>query len=83
MIRVNDINEAIAYLQEREIINSNGKDQFILLDKKVYRYYEGNQFGLPLRDFKDLYKNTTFYLYEDSVVVDEEKDEAYYRYYQK
>ena len=83
MIKVNNIKEAVAYLREKEILTSNGKDQFILLDNKVYRYYDGNQFALPLKEFSELYKDTSFYLYEDVVTVDEEKDEAYYRYYKK
>lgn len=83
MIKVNGIKDAIGYLREKEILTSNGKDQFILLDNKVYRYYDGNQFSLPLKDFSELYKDIDFYLYEDIVTVDEEKDEAYYRYYKK
>lgn len=83
MVKLSDINEAISYLKEGEIITTNGKDQFVVKNSKIYRYQDGTSFFLELKDFKDLYKNTNFYLYEDLVLVDEDKDEAYYRYYKK
>lgn len=83
MIKVNNIREAFDYLKEGELLTSNGKDQFILRKQKVIRSFEGNMFSLSIDDFIDIYSNTTFYLYEDVQVVDEEKDEAYYRYYKK
>lgn len=83
MIRLNDIGEALNYLRDGEILTSNGKDQFILKNERVYRYDSGTHFSLDVKDFYDLYKKTVFYLYEDSVEIDLEKDEAYYRYYKK
>jgi len=83
MEKLKDISETLKYLKEGDIVSSNGKDQFIIRNKRVYRYFEGNQFSLTLDDFIDLYKNTNFYLYEDSNEIDEDKDEAYYRYYKK
>ena len=83
MEKLSDINEALAYLKEGEIVSTDGKDQFILKNKKIYRYFSGSNFSLSLKDFVDLYKNSDFYLYEDNCEIDLEKDEAYYRYYKK
>lgn len=77
------MNEILSYLREGDIVTSDGKDQFILKGEKVFRYYNGSRFSLDLKDFADLYKKNRFYLYEESVEIDETKDEAYYRYYRK
>lgn len=83
MQKLNDINEALSYLREGDIITSTGKDQFVLKNDKVYAYNQGNHYGLEVKDFIDLYRKTVFYLYEDSIEIDQDKDEAYYRYYKK
>lgn len=83
MEKLNDISEAIIYLKQGDIVSTNGKDQLVLKDKKICRYSDGTYFSLSINDFLDLYKNSNFYLYEDSNYIDEEKDEAYYRYYKK
>ncbi|MBQ1566318.1 MAG: hypothetical protein IIZ80_00335 [Erysipelotrichaceae bacterium] len=83
MQKLNDITEAIGYLREGDIITGNGKDLFILKNDKVYRYNEGTHYGMSIKDFMELYNKNTFYLYEESVEIDEDKDEAYYRYYRK
>ena len=83
MEKLKDIREALAFLNDGDIITSDGKDQFLLREKKVYRYADGSRYVLSIGDFKELYEKTVFYLYEDSVTVDETKDEAYYRYYRK
>ena len=83
MQKLNDINEAVSYLREGDIITGNGKDLFMMKNKRIYRYCEGTQFGLSIKDFMELYNKNTFYLYEESVEIDESKDEAYYRYYRK
>lgn len=83
MEKLNDINEAISYMRQGDIVTGNGKDIFIIKNDRVVRYSEGTQYSLKIDDFIDLYKKNNFYLYEDSVEIDEEKDEAYYRYYKK
>ena len=83
MQKLNDIKEAVSYLGEGEIITCNGKDQFIMKNKRVYRYYDGSNYGLDINDFIDLYRNSSFYLYEEAVEIDDLKDEEYYRYYKK
>ena len=78
-----DMNEVLSYLREGDIVTSDGKDQFVLKGEKGVRYYNGSRFSLDLKDVADLYKKNRFYLYEESVEIDETKDEAYYRYYRK
>ncbi|MBQ1482168.1 MAG: hypothetical protein IIZ28_01210 [Erysipelotrichaceae bacterium] len=78
-----DMNEVLSCLQEGEVVTSNGKDLFVLKGEKVWTYREGTRFSLSLKDFAELYKKNRFYLYEESVEIDETKDEAYYRYYRK
>ena len=77
------MNEVLSCLQEGEVVTSNGKDLFVLKGEKVWTYREGTRFSLSLKDFAELYKKNRFYLYEESVEIDETKDEAYYRYYRK
>jgi len=83
MEKLQDINEALEYLKQGDIVSTNGKDQLILRNKKIYRYENGTSFPMVQNDFLSLYKNSSFYLYEDSNYIDEDKDEAYYRYYKK
>ncbi|MBQ3295021.1 MAG: hypothetical protein IJH00_00835 [Erysipelotrichaceae bacterium] len=83
MLKLHDIAEAVSYLNEGDVITSNGKDQFVLKNEKICVYNEGTRFFLEPEDFVQLYKKSTFYLYEESAEIDETKDEAYYRYYRK
>lgn len=83
MQKLHDINETVSYLKEGELLTSNGKDQFVMKNKKIYRYSGGSHFGLDLNDFISLYRNSDFYLYEEAFEIDEKKDEEYYRYYKK
>lgn len=78
-----DISEAVSYLQEGEIVTSNGHDRFVMKNERIWHYENGTRFVLDLKDFVDLYKKSRFYLYEEAVEIDESKDEAYYRYYKK
>lgn len=83
MQKLNDIKETISYLNEGEIVTSNGKDQFVMKNSKIYHYGNGSHYGLDPKDFVELYRNVDFYLYEEAVEIDEKKDEEYYRYYKK
>ena len=39
---------------------------------------------LTLEDFRDLYQEKTFFVFkEEGAYIDNDKDEAYYRYYRK
>ena len=83
MQKYNDINEALSYLREGDIVTCNGKDQFIMKEERIHRYSEGTHFSMELQEFIELYKKNRFYLYEEPVEIDESKDEAYYRFYKK
>lgn len=82
--KINSFNEVLFHLKEKEIITTSKKDQFVYKKDRIYRYFNGSCFVISVEDFCELYKNETFYLYDDdSVSIDNEKDEAYYRYYKK
>ncbi|MDO4500917.1 MAG: hypothetical protein Q4B60_06565 [Erysipelotrichaceae bacterium] len=84
MEKLNGINDVLYHLKDKEILTTTLKDFFVLKKGRVYRYFNGSAFNLSLEDFADLYKDTDFYIYEDeSVFIDNEKDEDYYRYYKK
>lgn len=83
MQKLNDINETMSYLNDGDIVTSNGKDQFVRKDNKICHYNNGNHYNLDIKDFMELYRKTNFYLYEEPFLVDEKKDEEYYRYYKK
>ncbi|MBQ6335573.1 MAG: hypothetical protein IJI46_10940 [Erysipelotrichaceae bacterium] len=83
MEALRNINEALTYLKQGEIITSSGKDRFVLKNEKVCRYDEGTRFILNIEDFISLYGQNRFYLLEETAEIDETKDEAYYRYYRK
>lgn len=83
MEKIKDINEALEYLKQGDIITCQGNDLFILKANKVACFVDGSNYSLNIPDFIDLYKNNTFYLYEESVEIDLDKDEDYYRYYHK
>ena len=56
MEKLSNIKEVVSYLQEGELVTSNGKDQFIMKNKKIYHYGDGSHYGLDLEDFVELYK---------------------------
>ena len=83
MQKIKDINEAISYLKQGDILTENGKNNFVFKNNRIYNYNEGTRYSLELEDFVKLFNKSTFYLYEESAEIDESKDEAYYRYYKK
>lgn len=83
MEKLKDVKEALSYIRQGEIITSNGKDQILFKNDKVYCYNDGSHYNLDTESFLDLYKNTNLFLYEEQVEIDDKKDEEYYRYYKK
>ena len=83
MQKIKDINEAISYLKQGDILTENGKNNFVFKNNRIYNYNEGTRYSLELEDFVKLFNKNTFYLYEESAEIDENKDEDYYRYYRK
>lgn len=83
MLKMKDINEAVDYLLQAEVLTSDGKDLYIYKNEKIHCFSDGTHFSLNIKDFSELYKKNSFYLYEETVEIDLDKDEAYYRYYKK
>ena len=82
MEKISGISEAIMYLKDGSLI-TDGSGYYIFKNEKIHHYYDGNHYSLSIEDFMQLYKKNSFYLYEETVEIDESKDEAYYRYYRK
>ena len=83
MERISTIGDVLDYLRDGAIITKTGKDQYVLKGERVVCYSNGTRYSLELKDFYEMYKKTIFFIYEDSVEIDQDKDEAYYRYYKK
>ncbi len=83
MKKANSIEEALDYLKEGEILTSDGTSLFRMKKGKIRASQNGSSFSLELEDFYNLYQHTSFFLYSEDNLIDEEKDEAYYRYYRK
>ena len=84
MEKLNNIQEAILALKDKEILSTNKKDRYVFKRNNIYVYNNGTSFVLTLDDFKELYKEKTFYVFEEEgSFIDNDKDEAYYRYYRK
>ena len=77
------VNDVMDMLNRGELFTSNGQDIFVMRKDKISCYRNGSKFVMSIDDFLDLYSQTNFYVYKEEVLVDEEKDEAYYRYYKK
>ena len=75
--------EIMSLLESGFILTSNGKDLFVLRNKRIHHYGDGIHYSLNKDEFLSLYKNNRFFLYEESVEIDDSKDEDYYRYYKK
>lgn len=84
MERLNNIQEAILALKDKEILTTNKKDRYVFKKNNIYVYNNGTSFVLTLDDFKELYKEKAFYVFEEEgSFIDNDKDEDYYRYYRK
>ena len=83
MKKVNSIEEALDYLKEGEILTNDGTSLFRMKKGRIRISQSGSSFSLESEDFLSLYQHTPFFLYSEDNLIDEEKDEAYYRYYRK
>ena len=77
MLKMKDINEALDYLMQGEVLTCSGKDMYIYKNEKIVYYNEGTRFNLNINDFMQLYRKNSFYLYEETAEIDLDKDEAY------
>lgn len=84
MEKLETFTEVLLSLKDKEVLTTNKKDRYILKKDKIYVYIEGTSFVLTLEDFRDLYQEKTFFVFkEEGAYIDNDKDEAYYRYYRK
>lgn len=84
MEKLETFTEVLLSLKDKEVLTTNKKDRYILKKDKIYVYREGASFVLSLEDFRDLYQEKTFFVFkEEGTYIDNDKDEAYYRYYRK
>ena len=84
MEKLETFTEVLLSLKDKEVLTTNKKDRYILKKDKIYVYREGTSFVLTLEDFRDLYQENTFFVFkEEGAYIDNDKDEAYYRYYRK
>ena len=83
MKKLESMREVLEALKAGEVLTTNASDLFTYKKEKIRVRSEGTRFSLSLEDFLELYKHKTFFLYSDDNAIDEEKDEAYYRYYRK
>ena len=75
MEKINSFDEVLLYLKDKAIITTDGKNMFYLKDGKVIHKFKGNSLSLKKEDF--------FLIEDNSVYIDDNKDEDYYRYYKK
>ena len=84
MEKIDSFEETLMYLKDKAVITSDGRNLFYLSNGHVVNKFNGNSVKMKKEDFIELYKDETFYLKEDnSIFIDDEKDEDYYRYYKK
>ncbi|MBQ1508220.1 MAG: hypothetical protein IIZ47_02255 [Erysipelotrichaceae bacterium] len=83
MKKLESMREVLEALKAGEILTTNASDLFQYKKGMIRVRNAGTRYSLSLEDFLDLYQHNTFFLYSDDNAIDEEKDEAYYRYYRK
>ena len=83
------LSEALAYLQEQEILVSIQKGQLIyygMRNEKVVVQSASARYVLRIEDFIEMFKNECFYIYEknnEQVEISKEKDDEYYGWFRK
>ena len=84
MEKIDSFEETLMYLKDKAVITSDGRNLFYLSNDYVVNKFNGSSVKMKKEDFIELYRDETFYLKEDnSIFIDDEKDEDYYRYYKK
>lgn len=89
MKKLETLEEVIYYLKEYEIVVTISDKKKVFFRRKEDRIrvrVEGLSYSLNLEEFKNLYGNCTFYLYEkesDEIFIDKEKDDEYYSWWHK
>ena len=84
MEKIDSFEETLMYLKDKAVITSDVRNLFYLSNGYVVNKFNGSSVKMKKEDFIELYREETFYLKEDnSIFIDDEKDEDYYRYYKK
>ena len=84
MEKIDSFEETLMYLKDKAVITSDGRNLFYLSNGYVVNKFNGSSVKMKKEDFIEFYMDETFYLIEDnSIFIDDEKDEDYYRYYKK
>lgn len=79
MKRIETFAEVIQYLKNREIVMTSDRTAMFIKDEHIEVYAANSHYQLSFADFGDLYKNSSFFLYEASYdEIDMEKDATYY-----
>lgn len=83
------LSEALAYLQEQEVLISIQKGQMLyygMRNEKVVVQSVSARYVLCIEDFIEMFQNEAFYIYEknnEQVEISKEKDDEYYGWYHK
>lgn len=84
MKKIENQEEMLCYLKQKQRLYIAKDDFFIMKDDNIYEFNKGSRFILSYEDFIALYEQKDFYyLEDDNSFIDNDKDEAYYRYYKK
>lgn len=78
------ISEAVKYMKDNLIVTTNNQDSFSLSNDKINYRFNGSSISLTLDDFNKLFKDSKFFLVENTdFIIDELKDKEYYQRYKK
>ena len=83
MNKLGNIKEIIEELNKGEYLTTDGSNIFFLKNNMIRIKSQNANYYLEIEDFIKLYKNVVFYLYNNDILIDENKDEEYYRFYKK
>lgn len=83
MIKLENIYDVIEELNKGEYLSTDGLNIFFMKNNKIRIKSQNANYYLELEDFIKLYKNVVFFIYNNDILIDENKDEEYYRFYKK
>ena len=79
-----DKKEVLLYLKDKYVLTTLNSDSFVLMGDKISYKFNGSSVMLDIDDFNKLFKDSKFYLVEDTgFAVDDLKDKEYYERYKK
>lgn len=79
-----DKKEILLYLKDKYVLTTLNNDSFVLMEDKIIYRFNGSSVKLSVKDFEKLFRDSKFYLMEDtSFKVDDLKDKEYYERYKK